>query len=93
MQNYTIYVYKRDGRTKTGERAVATFVMSSTDEITVQGECIGLLNTTYPIKRGYRIEYHPSTKTVKNLMTGKSVEIDRDTPYCCDPSSEAYWSQ
>lgn len=31
-------------------------------------------------------------KTVKSLMTGQDVEIDSDTPLCCDPSSETYWS-
>lgn len=29
---------------------------------------------------------------VKNLMTGTDVEINSNTPRCCDPSSEAYWS-
>ena len=31
-------------------------------------------------------------KTVKNLMTGKDVEISVNTPRSCDPSSELYWS-
>lgn len=31
-------------------------------------------------------------KTVKNLMTGQMIEIDSDTPRCCDPSSELFWS-
>lgn len=38
--------------------------------------------------------YHrqvPSMK-VRNLMTGKEIEIAADTPLCCDPSSERYWS-
>ena len=30
--------------------------------------------------------------TVKNLMTGKAVEIDADTPWACRVDSEAYWS-
>ena len=30
--------------------------------------------------------------TVKNLMTGRDVEIDADTPWCCRPDSETYWS-
>lgn len=30
--------------------------------------------------------------TVKNLMTGRDVEIDINTPLSCDPSSETYWS-
>jgi hypothetical protein len=32
------------------------------------------------------------TKIVKNLMTGADVEIDINTPHCCDPSTETYWS-
>ena len=31
-------------------------------------------------------------KLVKNLMTGKMIEIPSNTPRCCDPSTEAYWS-
>lgn len=31
-------------------------------------------------------------KTVKNLMSGKEIEIPVGTPLCCDPSSETYWS-
>lgn len=32
------------------------------------------------------------TMMVKSLMTGEMVEIDRDTPWCCNPASESYWS-
>ena len=32
------------------------------------------------------------TRTVKNLMTGKDVQIEADTPWCCNPASETYWS-
>ena len=32
------------------------------------------------------------TKKVKSLMSGKEVEISVNTPLCCDPSSETYWS-
>jgi len=36
---------------------------------------------------------HPvGTKTVKNLMTGADVVIAEDTPWCCNPASERYWS-
>jgi hypothetical protein len=31
-------------------------------------------------------------KTVRNLMTGQAVEIDSNTPWCCNPASETYWS-
>jgi chemotaxis protein histidine kinase CheA len=45
----------------------------------------------YPTSQ-FRIEFHATMKTVKNLMTGKDVQIDRDTPWCCNPASETYWS-
>ena len=32
------------------------------------------------------------TKTVKNLMTGQEMTMRADTPACCDPSTETYWS-
>ena len=32
------------------------------------------------------------TRKVRNLMSGQEVEIDVNTPLCCDPSSETYWS-
>ncbi len=36
--------------------------------------------------------YRAPKITVKSLMTGKDVEIDADTPWCCKPASETYWS-
>ena len=35
----------------------------------------------------------PETRTVISLMSGKPVDIPADTPMCCDPSTETYWSQ
>ena len=32
------------------------------------------------------------TKIVMNLMSGQYIEIPVDTPACCDPSTETYWS-
>lgn len=35
-----------------------------------------------------------SKKVVRvNLMTGKEYEEDINTPLCCSPASETYWSQ
>jgi hypothetical protein len=31
-------------------------------------------------------------ETVANLMSGKPVRQSVNTPLCCDPSSETYWS-
>jgi hypothetical protein len=31
-------------------------------------------------------------KTVINLMTGEPVHIPSNTPNCCNPATETYWS-
>jgi len=40
----------------------------------------------------FDLKYPVGTKVVKNLMTGKDVLIAEDTPWCCNPASETYWS-
>lgn len=40
----------------------------------------------------FLLKYPVGNKVVKNLMTGKDMVISEDTPYCCDPSQERYWS-
>ena len=40
----------------------------------------------------YMEKYGHLTKKVTNLMSGKEIEISINTPNCCDPSSETYWS-
>lgn len=37
-------------------------------------------------------KYIRRTKVVKNMMSGKELTIDINTPRCCDPSSELYWT-
>ncbi|AMQ66044.1 hypothetical protein AAY80_211 [Stenotrophomonas phage vB_SmaS-DLP_6] len=39
----------------------------------------------------YNSEFR-TTKKVINMMSGKEIEIDVNTPACCDPSTETYWS-
>jgi hypothetical protein len=46
----------------------------------------------YNPDKGWRFDWHPSKITVKSYMTGQSIEIERDTPWCCNPASESYWS-
>jgi hypothetical protein len=90
-QDYTMYIYKTDRRTKTGERLFSTTVWTDRTAEAMRHECNGLY-WLYPATKGWRFEYHPTKVTVKNLMTGKDVEIDRDTPWSCNPASETYWS-
>jgi len=86
-----MYIYKKDRRTKTGERLISTTVWRDRDAAGMQRECNELYDL-YPATKGWRFECHPTMKTVKSLMTGKDVQIESDTPWCCNPASETYWS-
>lgn len=90
-QDYTMYIYKADRRTRAGERLFSTTVWRDRDQDSMRRECLNLYDL-YPATKGWRFEYHPTMKTVKSLMTGQDVQIDRDTPWSCNPASEAYWS-
>ena len=90
-QDYTMFVYRKDNRYKTGERLFFTRVYKDTDDIGMQ-EVVNDLRVVYPPSGGWRCEYHPKMMTVRNLMTGVNVEIESDTPWCCNPASESYWS-
>lgn len=55
-------------------------------------------NPDYPLflygiaEVGYFRDHIEKTKVVKNAMSGKKTRIPVNTPMCCDPSSETYWS-
>jgi hypothetical protein len=90
-QDYTLYIYKADKRKKTGERLFSTTVWTGQDDNGMRRTVADLFDP-YPPSKGYRFEWFPTTKTVKNLMTGLDVVIAYDTPRSCDPSTELYWS-
>lgn len=90
--NFTMYIYKLDRRYKTGERLFSTTVWADRTKDAMDREIKELLiSGLYPVSQ-FRIEAHPAMKTVKNLMTGEDVMIPSDTPWCCNPASETYWS-
>lgn len=91
-QTHTMYIYKQDRRTKTGERLVSTTVWQNRDAAEMAREVRELQYSLWPVGQGYRIEFVPTMKTVRNLMSGQEVQIAHDTPRSCDPSSELYWS-
>jgi hypothetical protein len=90
-QDYTLYIYKRDQRYKAGERLFSTTVWPAMDRDGMNRTVVELY-PLYKATEGWRMEFHPVTKTVRNLMSGKDVQIPYDTPRSCDPSSELYWS-
>ena len=90
-QDYTMYIYKRDRRTKTGERLYSTTVWQARTAEGIKRECNELYDL-YPATKGWRFECIPTMKRVLNLMSGVEIEIPHDTPRSCDPSSELYWT-
>jgi hypothetical protein len=71
-QDYTLYIYKADRRKKTGERLFSTTVWTGQDDNGMRRTVADLFDP-YPPSKGYRFEWFPTTKTVKNLMTGLDV--------------------
>lgn len=91
-QDFTVFVRKADRRTKSGFRAISTKVVAEVTEDEIKFR-VQLLNKLYASMPGlYDISYAPARMTVKSLMTGLDVQIDADTPWCCNPASETYWS-
>ena len=90
--SYTMYIYKSDRRKRAGERLVSTTVWQHRDDAEMRREVRELQYQTWPVSQGFRIEFVPTMKTVRNLMTGENVQIPHDTPRSCDPSTELYWS-
>ena len=90
-QDYTMYIYKSDNRTKSGERLFSTTVFTGRDDNGMRREVAELFDLYNP-DAGWRFEWNPTMRTVKSLMSGEEIQIAADTPRCCDPSSELYWS-
>lgn len=90
-RDYTLYIYKQDRRYKVGERLFSTTVWTGTDDNGMRRTVADLFETYRP-EDGFRFDWAPATKVVKNLMTGEMIEIAADTPHCADPSTERYWS-
>lgn len=86
--DYTVEVYKKDARTKKGERLVKKTDHTGADRATLKH----LYETTWFARDGYRFEIHETYVTKRNLMGGKEFTERYDTPYYCSPSSESYWS-
>ena len=85
---YTVEIYKKDARKKSGERLV-----SKTDyEVTEKTMLEHTVKHTYRASQGYRYEIHETYVTRVNMMGGKEYQERYDTPRYCSPSSEAYWS-
>ena len=85
---YTVEIYKKDKRTKTGERRVLKKDYDTTDRSMLEHT----VKHTWRASQGFRYEIHETYVTRKNMMSGVEFQERYDTPYYCSPSSETYWS-
>lgn len=92
MTTYTLEVYKRDRRLKAGERLVHTKDYENMSGNAMMDLIYMLKQDTYPLEKGYRMDFEETYVTRKNLLTGEEYQERYDTPYSCSPSSETYWS-
>lgn len=92
-KSYTITLYKTDRRFKDGREKVwyANFNDLTQAELADAVQVANRIAGDYLDPRKIVVEY-TEFRTVKSLMSGKEVQIAADTPLCCDPSSETYWS-
>jgi hypothetical protein len=85
---YTVIIYKKDRRTKEGERRVHYSDYETTDLKTLEHT----VKHTWRAGQGFRYEIHETFVKRTNLMGGAEYTERFDTPRYCSPSSEAYWS-
>ena len=85
---YTVEIYKRDSRTKQGERLYAK-TDYDTDNLSMLEHTV---KHTWRASQGFRFEIHETYVTKTNLMGGAEFKERYDTPYYCSPASESYWS-
>jgi hypothetical protein len=85
---YTVEIYKKDARTKKGERLVSKVDYDTDDKSMLEHT----VKHTWRASQGYRYEIHETYVVKRNLMGGKEFTERYDTPYYCSPASESYWS-
>jgi len=85
---YTVEIYKKDARKKSGERLYAK-TDYDTDNLSMLEHTV---KHTWRASQGFRFEIHETYVTKHNLMGGGEFKERYDTPHFCSPASESYWS-
>jgi hypothetical protein len=83
---YTVEIYRKDARTKAGERLVLKKDYDTDNKSTLEK------TVKDSLQKNERYEIHETFVTRTSLMGGKEFQERYDTPYYCSPSSETYWS-
>lgn len=87
-EDYTVEVYKKDGRYKSGHvlHTKFDFVLQDYDELD------RLTNAMYGGDSKFTWKIHKTYVTRRHHLTGEEFQERYDTPYYCSPSSETFWS-
>lgn len=91
QKDYTLLVFKRDGRAKTGELKIGQYEYCNQSLKWMQEEVASLHLRLYPQDK-YRIELHETFVERKNALTGETFIERFDTPFHCSPRSESYFA-
>lgn len=84
---YTIEVFKRDRRTKRGQRLVFKEDYATDNRSMLEHT----VRQTWPPSQ-FRVEIYETFVVRRNAQTGEEFRERYDTPWACSPSSETYWS-
>ena len=84
---YTLEVYARDRRCKSGERLHLKQDYDTDNRSMLEHT----VRHTWPSPH-YRWVLHETWILRRNAMTGEDFYERYDTPWCCSPAGETYWS-
>lgn len=88
---YTLEVYKKDARTKSGEKLVGKYDYPNYSGNAMMDEIKDLRSRLYPQDK-FRLEFFETWVTRHNVLTGEAFQERYDTPYYASPRSETFWS-
>ena len=88
LNTVTVEVYKKDKRTRKGEKLVSKEDIELNSVLT--RKLLSEQVESY-IDSNCRFEIHDTYVEKTNIMSRKNFWERYDTPYYCSPSSETYW--
>jgi hypothetical protein len=91
IKTYTLTIHAKDKRFKSGKRLIGTYDYPDTTENFMKGEVRDLKWKLYSGNK-FEIDFCETYVERTNISNGKKYLERFDTPICCSPSSETYWS-
>lgn len=88
MTNFTMELYKKDGRRTEGRKLISTLSYDARDMLHAESKASGLVT---PLGDDYSFEVHQTWREVRSVVGGQMVREHYTTPYSCSVASEAYW--